>query len=1120
MFPINYIEADIRGRLAALRRRMRTIELLEGGLTVLLLLLGVAMFALFLELAYRFDVPVRTIMFWGSITCLCGTLAWYLGRPLLKLAGRLRAETDAELAVAVGKSFPKIHDRLLSGVELMEERKRDFYSPVLIDAALQNLHADLATVDFGTLVTNATSRRLAQILLGAGVLVAFLFFFFPEPFYGSAHRLWHYSEAFASPQPFSFVIEPGSKEIVKGESVRVTVRVLGEQQQQIVIGSRREGEEVEERRTLDRRSDGTFQHEFVALKATTRYTISSGTIQSETFTLSVVDRPVAKVLRVNLQFPTYAGLAAKQLDDNVGDIVALKGTRASFSIETNKDLRSAELVFSDSSSLPLHVRGSRATGDLTLMKDRSYQISLHDDQGTTNGDPIQYSIRILPDAYPTAAILIPGTNLDVTDKTNLPMLFKISDDFGFSRLRLAYRLTQSRYGTPSDHPTFVDITLPRGHDIESLVPYTWSLDGLTLVPDDVVQYYIEVFDNDHVSGPKSATSETYTLRYPSVDEVFAQADREQDRALEMMRDAVKMAEETKHSLDELRQDLKKEQEKADWQDRKKAEELAKNYEELQKNMSEVAKTVDTLMSRLQNNRLLSPETLAKYQELQQLMQEMNSPELAEALKRLQQAMQQMNLEQMKQALNQFSLSEENFRKSIERTMNLLRRIQIEQKIDELVKRADTMAQKQEQLRKETEANAQDRKERLPELADQQRDIRKDAGDLKRELAELQKKMQDFAGEMPMKETEQAQKELEQSNLEEELQQIADQLQALKAEDAMQGQRQAQQKMNRFSEQMQGAKKALQQNQQRQIVNEMRRVLQDLLEISRREEDLKKETRSLEQNSARFHNQAQGQMETLRDLTTVLDRLNGLANKTFSVSPEMGKSLGDAMRQMGDAMQSLDQRNGTTAGAQQSAAMAALNEAAMQVESAVNGMMQSGGEGGMGMSGFLQRLRGMTSKQQQINQETEGLTPEQAAAAARLAAEQGAVRKSLEQLAREASNSGQLKKMLGDLQKAAEDMREVQTDLAQGEVNPETIRRQERILSRLLDSQRSTRERDFEEKRRAETGTNMARQSPGSLDLSTQEGKNRLRRDLLRALEEGYSREYEELIRKYFESLNQ
>jgi len=181
-------------------------------------------------------------------------------------------------------------------------------------------------------------------------------------------------------------------------------------------------------------------------------------------------------------------------------------------------------------------------------------------------------------------------------------------------------------------------------------------------------------------------------------------------------------------------------------------------------------------------------------------------------------------------------------------------------------------------------------------------------------------------------------------------------------------------------------------------------------------------------------------------------------------------------------------------------------------------MQSGA-GGMGMAGFLQRLQGLTSQQQGINQSTEGLTPQQREAMGRLAAEQGAVRKSLEQLTREASTSGQLSRMLGDLRKVAEEMREVQTDLAQGDINPETLRKQDQILSRLLDSQRSTQERDFENKRKAQTGTNVSRPSPGSLDLSTQEGKDKLRRDLLRALEEGYSREYEELIRKYFEALD-
>jgi hypothetical protein len=203
-------------------------------------------------------------------------------------------------------------------------------------------------------------------------------------------------------------------------------------------------------------------------------------------------------------------------------------------------------------------------------------------------------------------------------------------------------------------------------------------------------------------------------------------------------------------------------------------------------------------------------------------------------------------------------------------------------------------------------------------------------------------------------------------------------------------------------------------------------------------------------------------------------------------------------------------------------MASLNEAARAVESAVNGMMKGGGQG-IGMAGFMQRLQQMAQRQQGINQGTEqlgGMSQEQAAAMARLAGEQGMVRKSLEQLTREAAASGDLGRILGDLRKIAEEMREVQTDLAQGTVNPETRQRQERILSRLLDSQRSVRERDFEKTRRSESGKHVAGSSPPAIDLTTQEGKNRLRKDLLKALEEGYARDYQELIRKYFEALQQ
>jgi hypothetical protein len=175
--------------------------------------------------------------------------------------------------------------------------------------------------------------------------------------------------------------------------------------------------------------------------------------------------------------------------------------------------------------------------------------------------------------------------------------------------------------------------------------------------------------------------------------------------------------------------------------------------------------------------------------------------------------------------------------------------------------------------------------------------------------------------------------------------------------------------------------------------------------------------------------------------------------------------------------------------------------------------------------LMQRLGQMSGMQAGINGQTaqamgqgQGLTQQQAAEYGRIAGQQGTLRKSLEELTKEARDTGELSRLLGDLDRIAKDMAEVQADLEQGNVNPETLKKQDKIFSRLLDSQRSMRERDYEKRRRAETGKDYKRTSPANIDLTTREGRDKLREELLKMLEENYSKDYENLIKKYFEQL--
>ena len=99
------------------------------------------------------------------------------------------------------------------------------------------------------------------------------------------------------------------------------------------------------------------------------------------------------------------------------------------------------------------------------------------------------------------------------------------------------------------------------------------------------------------------------------------------------------------------------------------------------------------------------------------------------------------------------------------------------------------------------------------------------------------------------------------------------------------------------------------------------------------------------------------------------------------------------------------------------------------------------------------------------------------------------------------------------------MQEVIRDMKDKNVDENTLQKQERILSRLLDAQRSMRERDFEKQRKSNVGKDFTRQSPKEIDFNSLEGKNKLQQDLLKAIEAGYAKDYENIIRKYFESLN-
>lgn len=1114
-------------KLDELRRKKNLEALALGSEIFALTALAGGLIAVLVEAAFHFDPLGRTLLVGVYGLSLIGVFIRFILYPLLCFLGILRSKTDDELAQEVGQHSPSIKDRLVNLLQIYRESASDGhgriqYSMDLIRASFLDLYQEAKDLRFTGVVNFQKPKRFAKILSFSAGFSLLVFLFSPAVIHDASYRLIHFRESFERPLPFSFTIRPGNTEVVKGENISIVVIVEGELLNQLEFFTRQAGQVDYEKIFLRRDSAVTFRHEILAIKNSMDYFVQAREIESEKYTISVIDRPVVKNLKVRLKYPAYAGLSPKDLEDNVGDVTALAGTTVNLEITTNKPLSRGTIIFSDRTEVPLSLDGINAKANFLLHKDKSYHLLSSDAKGLTNTDPIEYHLTVVPDEFPTVIILQPGKNIDLTEDMKLNMLFKLRDDFGVTKLRLGYRLVHSHYEQPAADFTFFDISLPEQRSNDMEVSYLWDLNALHLATEDVVSYFAEVYDNDNIKGPKVGKSETFTLRIPSLNEIFADIDKTQEQSIEKLGETLDEAKELKKEFDDINQELKKNQGQLDWQKQKKAEELVKKYENLEKKLDEVSQNLDQTIQKMEKNSLISPETLEKYLELQKLFDQLNSPEFQQAMKKLQEVLRNITPEQLRQAMQNFTFSEEMFRQSIERTLNILKRIQLEQKMDEMVKRTNELLQKQEELKKETSNTNPNDKQKLGELSKKQSDLQKDLENLQRELAELQKKMEEFPDEMPLAELQKAMEELAKQNISQMMLQSAQQLQAGQMGEAQQNQQRTMQSLLEILKQLEQAQQAMLQKQLKQIVNELRKTLQDLLELSRREENLKNESQSLEANSQRFRENAHEQMSVLNELMVLIDNIIRLSQKTFAVTPEIGRALGQALNQMNQAMANLELRSGIAASQQQVAAMSSLNEAALQVQGSLQAMMQGGGSGEL--QSLLQRLQQLIGRQQGINMMTldlgqlQQLTMEQQAEMARLAAQQEAVRKSLEQLNEEAKQSSEKDKFLGDLGKITEEMKEVVKDLEQQNVNPRTLQNQERILSRLLDAQRSIRERDFEKRRKAEPGREITRRSPAEIDLTMQEGKNHLQQDLLKALEEGYAKDYEELIRKYFEAL--
>ncbi len=1106
---IKQLEQKLKGAY----KRRKFLETAEGFLKFFTVSIVVVIFVSLLEYAGQFPSAVRTILFWFSVSIILISFIYFVLIPFFKIFKPLRRETLPRFARELGKFLPEPEDELSNTLQIYYENSK-LFSKELIENAVELIYGKLSNTDFKSFFKFSALKNHLKISLTSLVLVILIYFFVPG-LKSAADRILNYDKNFTPPPEFIFVVTPGDTSITKNESVKIVIETKGKTPEMIYFRKRTVEEPEFTEKIIKPDSNGKFIIKINNIKNSFEYFAEAQNIKSKVFNVKVINRPLLSELNLEIIPPAYSKLPKEIVKDN-GNITALPGTRISVSLNASQPLKRAEIIFSSGKKIDLSTAHNSAAGKFYVMKNDEYFFSLTDTNGIKNINPIKYSIKTLVDEFPIINVILPGKNVKLPEDDNLPLAVKVKDDYGFSKLYLKYRLSGSEVKKPQAE--FSEIEIPVSHTLpEDEVYYLWNLFPLRLAANDIVSYYFEIFDNDNINGPKSAKSKIFTVRVPTLDELFTEAEETQMNVEKELVESLKEAEKLNEELRQINNELKRKEKQINWEEKNKLEKTLEKFEKLNNKISDLKKKLQNTGNELNKNNLLSKETLKKYMELQKLLDEMNSEEMRKALEKMQEALQKMMRNDVQKSLEKFSFNEEMFKKSLERTLKLLKRIQIEQKVDELTKRAEEILKKQNELKQETEKNG---KNKSPELSKKQNDITKDLNRFEKEMQKLRDKMKEF-NDMPNEDMEKMMKEFQQQKNQELSEGAKSDLEQQEMMNAMQKQEKISQNMKAMAGEMQRMKSNLQRKSQMQTLAEMMRITGDLISLSKEEEKLKNKTQQTQTTSPSLDKFAEKQFELQNDVNKLLKQMAALSEKTFAITPEMGRALGSAKANMQKAISALQSRNGTIASIHQKNAMQELNKAATLMNGAIQQMM-SGGSGG-GMMSLMQQMQQLSQQQMQINQMTQmlkngNLTMEQQAQLKRLARQQAMIEKSLEELNKEAEQSGKSKNLTANLEKILEEMKEVVTNMETQKIDDELINKQKHILSKMLDAQRSINERDFEKKRISRAGKSFKLKSPPELIFNGNEKKNLLREELIKAINEGYAKDYEELIRKYYEAL--
>ena len=1084
-------------------------RLIRGSLITIGLISTVFLAVALTEYFGRFNSMVRLSFLIILISSIAYTIPYWICIPIIKLFQLDKALSNQEASKQIGSFFPEIKDKLTNTLQL--QARSDTGSNALILASIQQKSKELNSFSFSGAIDISENRKYARYVLPPIFLIIVLLIVIPGLLTESANRIIKYNNQFLIPAPFEFNILNKKLSAYKNQDLEIDLALMGDEipeQCYILIHN--------QRYKLKRKNNGVFSYEFKNLQRNENFTFEAAGFVSKEYEVEVSVKPDIRGLDILLQYPAYLKKASESIK-NGGNLTVPEGTTATWNIET---IHTDDLVMQFASQKNAFIQGEKNDNIFRFKKiirnDDTYSIRINHSK-TAQLDPIQYTLTVVKDQYPS---IIVEEYRDSTLMEEIKFGGSLSDDYGLSRLQIHYSIkgADKNIIKKGVKPVFIDA----GKTNQTFY-FTWRIDSIKIEPGQELEYYLEVFDNDGINGSKGTKSNLFSWKISSKDELNEELKSASNSASNEFQDVAEKAKQLQKEMQDLEERLKSKKQLS-WQDKKAMEEMVKKNKELEKELLQLKENLKKLQEKQDKFDPASQELAEKMKQLEKLMNELLDEETKKMMAELEKLLQEnANKEELDKALKNLTDKDKFLEKEIERNLELFKQMQFDRALEKNIEKLDELAKKQEDLANKT----LEQKTPKEELQKEQEQLNKEFDKLQEDNKNLEEMNKELENKKPLDDLKQEEGEIDQ-----EMEKSSEELQNNQSKKAGASQKGAADKMKKMSDKMKEMKQEMEAEQATENMKDLRQILDNLLHVSFDEEALMKEFRKVRQSDPRYITLGQQQLKLKDDSKIIKDSLYALAKRVPQIEAFVTKEVVAMNQYMDAAVQHIKERRPDLAAADQQYAMTAMNNLALMLNEVLKQMQQdmansqpkmSGaqcnkpkpGQSGKPKDGKMGDMQKQLSDRIEQLKKSGGSGQGYSEELAKLAAEQERIRKGLQEIEKQMKEQGG--NPSNELKKLSEMMEQTERDLVNKNITNETIMRQREIQTRLLEAEKSIREREWDNTRESKTATQKPNDFPPSLEKYLKAKEKQL--ELIKTIPPSYTPYYKEEIDDYFKVLD-